>query len=326
MRLNCLFSVKDQVNLARMGLDQRVVSRHIGMEKGLGAGFMGRLWIGIVVWDLLMQLAAYARPGAGAGTDELYTRHADALEQLLSQPAATGPRDGIALARLLAGATRLVERAAQDFARLDPAASARSDLRTVLLSGDIFLRVDEFSNDGLVRSLNDLGLRVLLEPAGLLAEYFAEERMSELMGLPTEPVENLWVKHLMRGARRSLYARVRRHHPWLPAPDARPVMDSALELLDRYPRGEAPVTIGSVLHHWQQAACDGAVVVSPWGCGPALVAESLLRHRREIPTLFVYGDGTPADKRQLTGFALRLRRRPGRTGRGGCQGTASPRR
>jgi hypothetical protein len=50
------------------------------------------------------------------------------------------------------------------------------------------------------------------------------------------------------------------------------------------------------------------VVVGPWGCGPSLVAESLLRRRSEIPSLFLYRDGTPSDERKLDGFAFRLRR------------------
>jgi hypothetical protein len=79
------------------------------------------------------------------------------------------------------------------------------------------------------------------------------------------------------------------------------------ELLDKYPQGEAPVTIGSVLYHWRQGICDGVVVASPWGCGPALVGESLLRQHAEIPMLFLYFDGSPIDERRLNAFAFRLR-------------------
>ena len=78
--------------------------------------------------------------------------------------------------------------------------------------------------------------------------------------------------------------------------------------LARYPKGEAPMTIGSVLRHWDEGVCDGVVVVSPWGCGPALVAESMLRHEAEIPMLFLYGDGSPMDTRRLDGFSMRLHR------------------
>jgi len=72
------------------------------------------------------------------------------------------------------------------------------------------------------------------------------------------------------------------------------------------------VTIGTVLHTWGQKLCDGAVIVSPWGCAPALISEGLLRHCTHIPMLFVYQDGLPMDVRKLAGFAFRLRRSPPR--------------
>ncbi len=51
----------------------------------------------------------------------------------------------------------------------------------------------------------------------------------------------------------------------------------------------------------------GVVIAAPWGCAPALVSEALLRHRREIPMLFFYHDGSPLDERRLASFVFRLR-------------------
>jgi hypothetical protein len=67
---------------------------------------------------------------------------------------------------------------------------------------------------------------------------------------------------------------VRRHHPWLPMPDLQAMRRAAGRVMGRYPVGEAPMTVGSVLHHWEDRLCDGVVVVSPWGCGPALARTS----------------------------------------------------
>ena len=80
------------------------------------------------------------------------------------------------------------------------------------------------------------------------------------------------------------------------------------QVLDKYPIGEAPIAIGSALHHWNAGSCDGIVMVNPWGCGPALITESLMRHRRDIPMLFVYCDGSPVDERRLDAFAFRLKK------------------
>ena len=84
-------------------------------------------------------------------------------------------------------------------------------------------------------------------------------------------------------------------------------------VLDKYPLGEAPITIGSVLTAWNERHCDGAVVVGPWGCSPSLITESLLRHEREIPMLFLYMDGAPINERKLNGFAHRLKSQERRT-------------
>ena len=54
---------------------------------------------------------------------------------------------------------------------------------------------------------------------------------------------------------------------------------------------------------------NGVVVVSPRGCGPALVSEAQLRRGAEFPLLFVYNDGDPVDEARLAGFAWRLRAR-----------------
>ncbi len=298
---NCMFSVKDQLTLHKLGLGDRVRSRHVGMERELGRGFMGRLLVGVVTDDLLTQLVAWYRPELGEEVEELYRRRADDLEALLER--------GGNLAHTIAAAGRLLERASLDVNALLETRPERTELRTVLLSGDVYLRVDDFASDGLIARLNARRLRVLVEPIGLLSEYLAEERLPDLMGLPTTRVENAAVKRLMRRVRAHLSARVRRHHPWLPASDLAPMLTRGRKLLARYPKGEAPMTIGSVLRHWDEGVCDGVVVVSPWGCGPAMVAESMLRHEAEIPLLFLYGDGSPMDTRRLDGFSMRLHRR-----------------
>jgi hypothetical protein len=72
------------------------------------------------------------------------------------------------------------------------------------------------------------------------------------------------------------------------------------------------VIVGSSLHAWHEGLCDGVVLINGWGCSPALASESVLRHQRDVPMLFVYSDGTPIDERRLNAFAFRLRRSPAR--------------
>jgi len=202
----------------------------------------------------------------------------------------------------------LVERAAEEFADLGRLAPADDTRRSVFLSGDIYIRLDEFANDRLIRRLNQRGLSVVVEPAALIQEYFEDLPLLGFLSAPSEVLGTKLTKFSMSAVRHDLYTRVRRLHPWLPETDLRAMQEARAEMLDDFPKGEAAITIGSVLHAWNHRFCDGVVVASPWGCAPALVAEALLRHRRDIPTLFVYCDGSPIDARRLNGFAFRLKR------------------
>ena len=312
---NCMFSLKDEISIQRLGMSDRVTVRHFDPLKPLGWSFAAKGWAGIVSWDILFQLAAYHRPLAhdAAEVDALYETFNDELEALLGRPARPGILGLLTFRREGKAFRGLIDRAAAEFAGLAGRTAARKSLRTVLLSGDVYLRLDEFGSDRLIRRLNQRDLQVIVEPASLLNEYMVHERLGELMGLPTDWRNNLIARLGMATVRRDLQSRVRKLHPWLPENDVKAVLAASLAVLDRYPVGEAPVTIGSILHHWRERACDGVVAISPWGCGPALISESLLRHRDEIPTLFIYVDGSPIDERRIDAFAFKLQRLPPRS-------------
>jgi activator of 2-hydroxyglutaryl-CoA dehydratase/predicted nucleotide-binding protein (sugar kinase/HSP70/actin superfamily) len=307
---NCMFSMKDQISLEEHGLADTVAVRHVRPEPGYQGPFLSKFWTAVVAWDVLSQFAGYYRPleTTAGEVDALYQHYADRLEALLEEPTPAGKGGLVSQALFIRRVTVLVQRAAAAFSRFRPTAAQRREMRTVFVAGDIYLRVDEFGSDQLVRRLNERGLHVIIDPLCALGEYLVQERSPELLGLPTGLIESSTTKLVMSGIRRQLFKAARAQHPWLPMPDGRVVVKRSKQLLDQYPVGEAPATIGSVLHSWDQRTCDGFVVVGPWGCGPALVSEGLLRHQSEIPMLFLYCDGTPIDERKLDGFAFQLRR------------------
>ena len=312
---NCMFSLKDEISLQRLGLSHQVSLRHFSAEIDFSWTFAMKGWAATVVWGILFQLAAYCRPLARdpARVDELYRSFNDELEAIIERPSPRGLLGLLAFLKAGPPVHDLAERASAAFAGISDRGDPHNDYRRVLLSGDVYLRLDEFASDRLIRRLNERGLHVIVEPASLLTEYMAHQRLGELMGLPTDWMNNLIIKWGMAAVRRDLYGRVRRRHPWLPPTETTAMLKATSEALDQHPVGEAPVTIGSVLHHWRKRDCDGVVLISPWGCGPALVAESLLSHRDEIPTLLVYIDGSPIDERRLDAFTFKLRQSPSRT-------------
>ena len=327
---NCMFSLKDEISLRRLGRSEDVSLRHWSAGADLGWRFMVRLSSALVVWDVLYQLTAYYRPVErfAGEVDALYARFADELTELAARPmrGSDAARNGASTVSGLGSALRgligmakggsdlrgLLDRVAVAFEEVARRSPAKPGLRTVFLSGDIYVRIDEFASDSLIRRLNERGIRVIVEPVSVLAEYMLYEGIAEILDVPTDLLENEILKRGNRRVRKAFYEQVRQRHSWLPLSELPKIVRESRKVLDRHPQGEAPVTVGSVMHHWDEGICDGVVVVSPWGCGPALISESLLRHQRHIPLLFVYSDGSPMDQRRLNAFAFRLRRLPPR--------------
>jgi activator of 2-hydroxyglutaryl-CoA dehydratase/predicted nucleotide-binding protein (sugar kinase/HSP70/actin superfamily) len=308
----CLYSIKDQMSLEHLELEQPVAVRD-GISGSDGDPMLSfrKVYGATLTEDILTQLAAYHRPleTRPGQYDELYERYCHEAEELLARPTHQAP-DGTPVVEALG---ELNQRAGEDFAALAARAPRDPARRTVFLAGDFYIKAVPVANDFVIRRLNERGLQVVVEPIGVIMEYMAEERISDLFGLPSKWLPNKLVKRAMRRLTRDFYGRVRVHHPWLPVTDIRAVLRAAHELVDRHPEGETPVIVGSVLHSWREEICDGVVAINGWGCGPALASESVLRHQRDIPMLFVYSDGTPIDECRLNAFAFRLRRNPPRS-------------
>jgi predicted nucleotide-binding protein (sugar kinase/HSP70/actin superfamily) len=307
----CLYSIKDQMSLERLDLAQPVAVHH-GISGRQGDPMLGfrKTFASTLTEDILTQLVGYHRPleTRKGECDQLYERYCREAEQLLERPDHEAD-DGTPVVDALAALNR---RAAQEFADLARRAPADPSRRTVFLAGDFYIKAVPVANDFVIRRLNERGLQVIVEPIAVMMEYMAEERLSDLFGLPSSWLANKLVKRAMRRLTREFYSGVQEQHLWLPITDIRAVLGEALQLVDRHPQGETPVIVGSSLHAWHEGLCDGVVLINGWGCSPALASESVLRHQRDVPMLFVYSDGTPIDERRLNAFAFRLRRSPAR--------------
>ena len=161
-------------------------------------------------------------------------------------------------------------------------------------------------NDELQRRLSAHGLRVLFEPFSAFFELLALRDMQVTRRLSRRAVKRRATLAVMRRIVDGLLGAVQPLHPWLTWPDIHDVVAESDRVFDGYPMGETVSTVGSALYAWRTRPVDGVVVVSPRGCGPALLAESLLRRRPGPPLFLVYNDGDPVDADRLRGFAWRL--------------------
>jgi len=121
----CVYSIKDQISLQRLGFGDKVVVRH---DAPMGMGDQPRLAFekafgGTLAWDILTQLVAYYRPleGTAGDVDRLYDRFCNEVEALLARPSHHA-EDGTPVRTALLA---LVRRASEAFA--EPAARAPAD-------------------------------------------------------------------------------------------------------------------------------------------------------------------------------------------------------
>ncbi len=303
-----LFPLTEQVALERLG--------HTGVEIADLSLVFGDLtvvptaWAAVVAHDLLnaLRFEAYAAERTRGDADALFEEWSSVFARELEH---CRPRTGAAASARAARDTVARLREARGGAGVGSAALPRdraraAELRTVHVCGDLFLRVDEWGNDELQRRLSDLGLRVLFEPFGAFLELLALCDMQAGQQLSRRALKRRAALVVMHAVVDHLLSAVRPLHPWLVWPDIDGVVEESQRVFDGYPMGETVSTVGSALHTWRTRPVDGVVVVSPRGCGPALLAEALLRRHAGPPLLFVYNDGDPVDGDRLRGFAWRL--------------------
>ncbi len=306
------FPVKDRISLRRMGLADQVSV--VSLRLAGGAAMVLRIWLGWMILDVLRQLYLYhlatePQPGRSRTLYEGFAAEALAmLERPWPGPLLGWPR----MAGQWKGLVDVVRRASKAYAAFHTHAQDAEPLRTVFVSGDLLTKGNDVAAGDLFAKLARLGVRTVVEPGCDFVEYLIRVQPQLIFGRGDHRAQQRLYQANMGLTRRRVYGLVRREHPWLPVPNVAAALSRTDELLDGGTMGGAVLAVGSVLHHWDQGGIDGVLMTSCWGCDNGLIEESLLRHRRDIPSYFFYDDGQPIDERKLRGFVFRL----GRSGRG----------
>ena len=279
---------------------------------GLGeaaAPFMRTGWRALLAADILQKLLLQYRPHEleSGRTERVYQ---ESLEDVCRTIENTSVKPPIQLAALRDALVR-----SRDRFRAIP---GRRDRSTPLIGivGEIFCRLNTFSNENLVRRLEEYRAEAWLSDIVEWIWYTDSEhfRKLKLTGrLWTSEALGAWVRHHVQ--KRDEHALLQPFHDdfiGYEEPDVYQILEYARPYLPREGAfGEMVLNVGKVVYLARQGA-DGIIDISPFTCMNGIVCEAiyprLSRDLGGIPIRNFYFDGAQSDLDRDLGVYLELAR------------------
>ncbi len=313
----CRFGVYNLLNrivLQRCGWQDRLriwSPKDTGYFDDLPGGTEVLLLAGIHTSDLLLQAQLDVRPleRVRGQADALYREYFQELLQRLERAAGAGLGLGPALWEVatgrLFGLTDLLERAGAQFAAL----RGPGEMPVVELTGEIYVRAVDFSNDFVIKQLEARGLRVRIAPQSEWIAYcsYVRRQLPERNRFADRISDRIQhrVDYVTRKAIAPLMG-----WPALPSiteslAAAGPYVSAALE-------GEAVLTVGAALENWRRRQIDAVLSVGPLECMPTKIAEAQFHHLTEhegLLSLTLAFNGDPINTAALDNFAFEVNAR-----------------
>ncbi|MBI4876262.1 MAG: hypothetical protein HY822_16625 [Acidobacteria bacterium] len=182
--------------------------------------------------------------------------------------------------------------------------------------GEIFCRLHTFSNDDLVRRVEEFGAETWLSDITEWVWYTISEhfRKLKLRGRQYSlEAAGAWIrKHVQHRDEQVLLEPFKEEFAGWEEPDVREVLELARPYLPAEGSlGEMVLNVGKAIY-LARKGCDGIIDISPFTCMNGIVCEAiypkLSRELRGIPIRTFYFDGTQADLERDLGVYIELAR------------------
>jgi activator of 2-hydroxyglutaryl-CoA dehydratase/predicted nucleotide-binding protein (sugar kinase/HSP70/actin superfamily) len=315
-----IYNLLNQIALDRVKLRERVEiwsPVESGYFDGLEPKVGVLVYAGLVALDFLLAGLLHSRPvenqpgAAQAIYDSYSARLLQRLEKAVGEPISTTRTLWEVARGTLFGINRLISEAARGFAGI----CTTVDKPLVLMVGEIYVRSDEFSNDNIVRKLEERGLRVRLAPVNEFMEYVDFYNRVQCGKKGWNARISSWVQ---RRTQEVVYETMAGPLGWPRRTRVADTLEAVRPYLSRQLAGEAVLTLGNPLHEWKQGLIDAVISVGPLECMPNKIAEAQFFHMAEregLLSLTLSMNGDPLDTQSLDNFAFEVRMRHERKGR-----------
>lgn len=313
----CRFGVYNLLNnivLERLGWRDRIrvwSPKDTGYFDEMPPGTEMLVFAAIAASDLLLQATLDVRPveRVKGAADELYRRyHVELLAQIeiaarkdLSLPPALWE----VMAGRLFGLKEILKRAGQEFAEM----RGLEQLPVVEFTGEIYVRGVDFSNDSLIRKLEERGLRVHLATKSEWINYCGYVAGSEQN---RNRVADKFADFVRQRIETVAHEAMASYLGWSSPVTTVEALAAAQPFVSAKLLGEAVLTVGAPLHEWRHGQIDAVVCVGPLECMPTKIAEAQYHHlaeREGVLSLTLNFNGDPVNTAALDNFAYEVKSR-----------------
>jgi len=269
---------------------------------GLGAAagaFDGLLAID-ALYKMLLATRPYERePGAAQACFDRWAAQLDAV--LVKLPASPRLLVNGAHLRPIEG---LLRGAGSEFAAIRGPAAPRP---RIVISGEFYVRLDDRSNQDLIRKVEQAGGEVSLSPASELFQFAAHVNLREARELyrqtrePVQLIRQLGFKGMDSLARRDERRIAAAAHAAEHEPDPVEITRLAGPYVSAHYGGEPPMTIGRPYALARRREVHGVIFVAPFNCLPGSIVEAQInrmRHDIGVPMVALYYDGKDNPNRE----------------------------
>ncbi len=303
-----------KIILEKLGLAERVKIISPTSETGyqyqlaLGLATMAKTWSAVVFTDFLKDALYDIRPeekipGITQKVFDIYLKEA---EELASKK--TNHWFGL---KNLWGFELLAEKAAEHF-QLIPRDSKKQGKPIVLVTGEIFIRLNSYANNEVIQELENFGVKAKLSPFREWVNYVTYLRSNRETLVKTSRWKMYLTQRFQQKIEHRLYQIFARALGWPEDHQVEEILGVAKPYLSRLkPVGEAALTIGLPLLLWQKKEIQGTVVVGPFECMPSRIAETqlnLISQRTGLPVLNLSFYGESLERDTLESFILDLKK------------------
>jgi predicted nucleotide-binding protein (sugar kinase/HSP70/actin superfamily) len=263
-------------------------------------------WRAVLIQDILLKLLLMTRPyEVNPGqTDRVYLESLDRMSEIVAQE---GLGNKERRTQIKAG----LRQVKQAFLAIPV---KREDRPLIGVVGEIFCRLNTFSNNDLIRHIEAQGGECWLAGIGEWVWYTNEEAFrrhrEEKSRFTKEWLRTLLTSRIMHGDEKVLYKDFKETFARRPEPHVHEVLEAAHPYLPQSGAlGEMVLSTGGTIALYRRGV-DGIVDISPFTCMNGIVTEAIYprvsKDHDSIPIRVFYFDGTQSDLDRDVGIFLEL--------------------